>query len=143
MTFSNNATSKYVYDMLYPALTANSMLEWQAQIGPTKFPAWGALQTIPEYYWNLQQAIGTHQSVFHSNAIDLEDYTDDSFVIGMNLSKVQSDDGSDNMSSLSTRQGDLLSFRTRNLNTGITEAWIFLQYSMLLTVSEEGCAVFD
>ena len=143
MTFTNNASSKYTYEMLYPALDANNMLEWQAQIGPTKFPSWGALKEQPEYYWNLQQAIGTHQSVFHSNSIDLTDYLTDSFVIGMNLTKVQSEDGSDNFSAISTKQGDLLSFRTRNLNANIDQAWCILEYSMLLQVSEEGCSVFD
>ena len=141
-TYTSN-DDKYVYDMRQPDLSANAQLSWQSQIGPTKYPSWGSLQTDVEKYWNLQQAIGTHQSVFHSNSIDLADWNSDSYIIGMNLCKIQSDSNEDNYASISTKMGDLLNFHVKNLSTDVTTAWTTLQYSMLLTISEEGCAVFD
>ena len=141
-TYTSN-DDKYVYDMRQPDLSANAQLTWQSQIGPTKYPSWGSLQTDVEKYWNLQQAVGTHQSVFHSNAIDLADWNSDSYIIGMNLCKVQSENNEDNWSSISTKMGDLLNFHVKNFSTDVTTAWTTLQYSMLMTISEEGCAVFD
>ena len=129
--------------MRQPDLSANAQLMWQSQIGPTKYPSWGSLSTDVEKYWNLQQAVGTHQSVFHTNAIDLADWNSDYYIIGMNLCKVKSENNEDNMSSISTKMGDLLNFQVKNLSTDVTTAWTTLQYSMLMTISEEGCAVFD
>ena len=132
--------------MRQPDLSANAQLSWQSQIGPTKYPSWGSLQTDVEKYWNLQQAVGTHQSVFHSNSIDLAEWDTTSYIIGMNLCKVQSDDGSDNFSSLSASRfafsfSSFLSFSnfsfaarstvlsTRasnfNLSNARVSAWIF------------------
>ena len=141
-TYTSN-DDKYVYDMRQPDLSANAQLSWQSQIGPTKYPSWGSLQTDVEKYWNLQQAIGTHQSVFHSNSIDLADWNSDSYIIGMNLCKIQSDSNEDNYASISTKMGDLLTFKTTNLSTAVDTAWTVLQYSQLLTISEAGCETFD
>ena len=143
-TYTSNANSKYVVDMVYPALSATAMMSWQAQIGPTRYPAWGSLDNIPSYWWNLQQAIGTHQSVFHSNGIDTPDYLTNSFVVGLNLTKIISnDDGTDSFTGQNTRQGDLLTFKTTNLSTNIDTAWTVLQYSQLLILNESGVEVFE
>ena len=142
-TFSSNANSKYVSDMEYPALSATANMEWQGQIGATRFPQWGALKTIPEYWWNLQQAIGTHQSAFHTNAIELTDYLTDSFVVGLNLEKVSSDNADDVFSGLSTKMGDLATFRTKNVSTSVDTCWTTMQYSMIVQISEAGVEVFD
>ena len=143
MTFSNNSTSKYVYDMPYPALNANTPLETQISIGPVRYPAWGALKEIPEYYWSLQQAIGSHDSVIHSNSIDLADWTGNAHVIGFNLDKVQSDDGSQNYAGISTKIGDLVNVRCANLNTSIDTCWVHMQYDSLMTVGENGVEIFE
>ena len=111
-TYTSN-DDKYVYDMRQPDLSANAQLMWQSQIGPTKYPSWGSLQTVPEKYWSLQQAVGTHQSVFHSNSIDLAEWNTASYIIGMNLCKIQSENNEDNMSSISTKMGDLMNFHVK------------------------------
>ena len=143
MTFMHHANDSYVYHMRFPDLDANNPMEWQAQIGPTRYPAWGALKELPERYWNLQQTIGTHQSVFHTNAINLEHYVGDSHVVAIGLDKIQSDTGEDNMSSTSTKMGDLLSFRVKNIKTTVTQAWVTLRHSAVLILSEEGAQYLD
>ena len=142
-TFSSNANDKYVADMVYPALSSSAMMEWQGQIGPVRLPAWGSLQTIPEYWFSLQEAIGTHASVFHTNAIQLTDYLTDSFVVGMNLTKVSSESGEDLFAGISTKQGDLLTFRTKNVSTNVDTVWTTLRYSMLVNISQDGVEVFE
>jgi hypothetical protein len=129
--------------MEYPALSSTAMMEWQGQIGATRYPSWGALQTIPEYWWNLQQAIGTHQSAFHTNAIELTDYLTDSFVVGLNLDKVTSDSENSVFSGVSTKMGDLLTFQTKNVSTSVDTVWTTLQYEMIVQISESGVELFS
>ena len=73
-TYLNSDNDKVAADFKNPDLNASNQFEWQAQISSVKYPSWGALATTPEKWWNLQQAVGTHSSVFHSNAIDLADW---------------------------------------------------------------------
>ena len=87
--------------------------------------------------------VGTHQSVFHTNAINLEHYVGDSHVVAVGLDKIQSDTGEDNFSSVSTKMGDLLSFRVKNIKTTVTQAWVTLRHSAVLILSEEGAQYLD
>ena len=143
VTFSSNANSKYCHDMMYPSISASAITEFVAQIGSEKYPSHGELKTLPEYWHRLLEAIGIHASVFTSSAISLTDFTADSFVIGINLQKVLSDDGKSNYSGKSTKMGDLVSLRCKNIATSIDTCWVTLVYDGILTLSEEAAAVFD
>ena len=142
MTFAHMTNDKYVYDMKYSSISASQITEWQAQIGSKKYPE-AALQTIPEYWFKLLEAIGIHSSVFTSSAISLSDYKDDSWIIGINLQKVLSDDPSGNYSGTSTKMGDLLTFRTKNIATSLDTAYVTLAYDGILSISEESVSVYD
>ena len=143
MTFANSANDKYAADLKYSSISDAQITEWQAQIGSKKYPESNALQTIPEYWFRLLEAIGIHSSVFTNSAITLADYKGDSWIIGVNLQKVLSEDPNGNYSGTSTKMGDLLTFRTKNIATSIDTAYVTLAYDGILNVSEEGCAVFD
>jgi hypothetical protein len=142
-TWTNNAADKYVQNMRNPDLDADHPMEWQAQIGPMRYPSFGALKEQPEKYWTLQQAIGTHQSVFHTNAINLSHWLGDSHVIGIGLDKIVSDTDSDNFSSISTKMDDLLIFSAKNVNTSCDTVWTTIKYSSLLIINEEGCSLLE
>ena len=143
MTFANSANDKYAADLKYSSISDAQITEWQAQIGSKKYPESNALQTIPEYWFRLLEAIGIHSSVFTNSAITLADYKGDSWIIGVNLQKVLSEDPNGNYSGTSTKMGDLLTFRTKNIATSLDTAYVTLAYDGILQVSEEGCAVFD
>ena len=143
MSFMNNSSDKYVKDFKYPALSNTAMLEWQATLGSVRYPSWGALKTLPEFFWNLEQAITSHQSVYHAHAIELDSWTQNSFIIGMNLQKVHSEDENSTFSGTSSKMGDLLTFVARNVSTSVDQAWVTLAYDSLITISEDGVAEFS
>jgi hypothetical protein len=142
-TWTNNAADKYVQNMRNPDLDADHPMEWQAQIGPMRYPSFGALKEQPEKYWTLQQAIGTHQSVFHTNAINLSHWLGDSHVIGIGLDKIVSDTDQDNFNSISTKMGDLLTFSAKNVNTSCDTVWTTIKYSSLLIIKKRGCSLLE
>jgi hypothetical protein len=143
VTFSSNANDKYAYDMKYPSISASAMTEFVAQIGSEKYPSHGELKTIPEYWHRLLEAIGIHSSVFTTSAISLTEYLGDSFCIGINLQKVLSEDGKSNYSGKSTKMGDLVSLRCKNIATSLDTCWVTLVYDGILNLSEESAAVYD
>ena len=140
-TFTNNAAGKYAYDMDYPSL-AGSVMEWQATIGSKKVPE-TPITSIAEYYHQMIMAAGNHVSVLATHAISLAGYTTDSFIVGVNLERVLSDDPGGNTSGISTRQGDLLSFRTKNTAATIDTCWTVLAFDMITQIGESGVEVFD
>ena len=124
------------------SLSAGSIVEFQASIGSKKYPE-SSISSIAEYWFKLQEGIGSHTSTLHTNAISLADYTGDSFVIGISLEKVLSDHPDGNFSGISTKQGDLMSFRCKNISTSIDTAVLTIQFDSILQISEEGCTLFD
>ena len=143
MTFASSANSKYAHDMPYSSISVAQVTEFVAQIGSHKYPSHGELKTLPEYWFKLLEAIGIHSSVFTSSAITIDKYTDDSWVIGINLQKVLSESGETAYAGTSTKMGDLLTFRTKNIATALDTAYVTLAYDGILQISEEGCQVFD
>ena len=88
-----------------------------------------------------------HSSILHTMSVDLNDYLGNNFAVGLNLQKLHSnDDGSDPMAGLSTRMGDLISFRIEGLNAAAgspDSMFLSLSYSGLLVIEESGCTVYD
>ena len=142
MTFAHSSNDKYAYDLKASSISDSQITEWQAQIGSKKYPE-TALQTYPEYWFKLLEAIGIHSSMFTNSAITLSDYKDDSWIIGVNLQKVLSEDPAGNYSGTSTKMGDLLTFRTKNIATSLDTAYVTLVYDGILSLSEESVSVFD
>ena len=103
------------------------------------------MSSVPEFFMRLKTATGTHVSPFHNTAMTLTNYTSDSFIVGIDLEKVLSDDPSPvgNFSGYSTKAGDLLTVRTSNSAAAIDTTYLMLQYSAILQISEEGCVTFD
>ena len=134
--------------MRNPNLSESQPTEWTMQIGPHRYPSWGALTTDPEKMWSLQQAVGTHQSVFHTNALNLEHWdgsagSNSSHIIAVLLDKIQTDSGEDGFAGLSTKMGDLVTFCVKNVNASCQAAWTVIKFSQILVINEEGCQLLE
>ena len=142
-SFTHVTNDKYAYDFKWPALSSSAMLEWQAFIGSKRYPE-APMSTTCEMWFKLMEAIGLHHNVFANSAIQLSDYTSDSFTVAVNLQKVlYADDPAGSFAGVSTKMGDLLSFHAKNVTANVNTAWTCIYYDSILTVSEEGCALYD
>ena len=130
--------------MTYPSVYASQVFEFQLQLGASQWPN-QKISSVPEFWTKLEQCVGTHTSVYATNAISLAGYTSDSFVVGLNLQRVMSDDpsGAGNYSGTSSKSGSLLSARSANSTTAIDTAYLTLSFDVILSISESGCEVYD
>ena len=145
MTFLRTGSGdKEAQDLRYPSISADQVFTWQLQVASKKFPE-TAISSVAEYFMRLKTATGTHVSPFHNTALTLASYTQDSFILGIDLERVLSDDPSPvgNFSGLSTKAGDLLYIRSSNSHANIDTAFFVLQHSCILQLSEEGALLFD
>ena len=79
-----------------------------------------------------------------NSAIELSDYTGDSFIAAVNLQKVlYPEEAAGNFSGETTRNGDLLSFLAKNVSSSVDTAWTMLIYDSIITISEEGVQEFS
>jgi len=84
------------------------------------------MATIPELFYNFQQALPSIPNLTRDNFIQ------NAFTIAFDVRKVPGDP----TSSVSTRSGDLLRVDLLNLNANVTECWMTL-FAFLVTACRE------
>ena len=142
-TFSHMTNDKYAYDLKYPSLSSSQVMEWQAFIASRRYPE-AAINSVPEFWMKLLESMQIHSNVYSNSAIELSDYTGDSFIAAVNLQKVlYPEEAAGNFSGETTRNGDLLNFHAKNVSTSVDTAWTMLIYDSIITISEEGVQEFS
>ena len=120
-----------------------ALMSWDVQIGSLKFPESPAT-SIPETFSLLRQATAIHDESIRTLNITPQSYAAQSFVIGVPLQSV----AGAAFSGLSTRSGDLLSVRCKNLATdntinGASRIYVTMISEQLIEIREGSTSVLD
>ena len=118
------------------------MFELQLQLASKLMPE-QKISSVPEFWDKLQQAIGSHTSILTHSAIDLDSYKTDQFVAGINFQRVLADSDVTNFAGISSKSGSLLSLRTRNSASNISDCFIVIHHDLIITISDAGIEVYD
>ena len=99
------------------------------------------MSSLAEMCETLRKAVGTHNQDIKSISLDRDDYTSDSFLLGIDLEKNLGDP----FSAVNTRAGDVLRlvFNNIDVDTGLTSCYVHLISSSILEIRETGAFLFD
>ena len=113
---------------------------FQLQLGSKLWPE-QPMSSLAEMYETLRKAVGTHNQDIKSISLDRDDYTSDSFLLGIDLEKNLGDP----FSAVNTRAGDVLRlvFNNIDVDTGLTSCYVHLISSSILEIRETGAFLFD
>jgi hypothetical protein len=136
---------KESFDLRYPALNDNDFSETQIQLGSKKYPE-SAVSSCAESWYRLMETTGGRHSTLATSAIELADYKGAnalSYIFGLNFEKCISETGDTSWSGESLKQGDTITVRTRNINTNVTTAFFHMQHDAVLSITDQGCEVYE
>ena len=121
-------------------------MSWDVQIGSLKWPE-TPCSSIPETFSLLRQACAIHDESIRTLNITPQSYKSNGFVVGVPLSTVP---GSGNFAGLNTRAGDLLTVRTKGMQTDNTingagggRCYITMLHDSIVELREGSCSVLD
>jgi hypothetical protein len=134
-----NITGYNNYNPPSPQL-ADSPFSFQLQLGSKLWPE-QPMSSMAEMYETLRKAVGTHNQDIKNISIDRHDYTDGSFLLGVDLEKNLGDP----FSAQNTRAGDVLRlvFNGINPDTNLASCYVHLISSSILEIRETGAFLFD
>ena len=121
-------------------LLEDGPFSFQLQLGSKLWPE-QPMSSLAEMYETLRKAVGTHNQDIKSISLDRNDYTNQSFLLGVDLEKNLGDP----FSAQNTRAGDVLRlvFNGINAETGLTSCYVHLISSSILEIRETGAFLFD
>ena len=116
-----------------PALADNGAPQARLTIGPKNYPDPQSIASIPEHYYQLQQALGYAPNITRDAF-----QTGNCFTICWDLCKTPGDKST----SISTRSGDLLNVTLQNLTANAaSEAWLTMFAFSVVACREQGCTL--
>ena len=116
-----------------PALADGGAPLARLSLGPKNYPDPQAIASIPEYFYQLHQALGYAPNITRDNF-----QTGNCFTICWDLRKTPGDAST----SVSTRSGDLLNITLQNLTAGAaSECWLTMFAFSVVAVREQGCSL--
>ena len=137
---------KEAYDLRYPALSDTAFSETQVQLGSKRYPE-SSVSSCAESWYRLMETTGGRHSTLATSAIELADYKGTnalSYIFGLNFEKLIMDSpDTTNWSGESLKQGDTVVVRTKNINTNVTTAFFHYQFDGVLSITDQGCEVYE
>ena len=116
-----------------PALADGGAPQARLTIGPKNYPDPQSITNIPEYYYQLQQALGYAPNITRDAF-----QTGNCFTIVWDLCKTPGDKSS----AISTRSGDLLNITLQGLTANTaSEAWLTMFAFSVVACREQGCTL--
>jgi hypothetical protein len=118
-------------------------LEWQVSIGSLTFPVYPCTSTAQSLY-RLKQSLGIANSSFHAMNLTYAKYTNNTFILGLDLEKICEL----GFSGINTKANDLITIRTKwgdveNSNILPLKLYCVLCSDQILEIRDGGCTVFD
>ena len=119
-------------------------LTCQIQVGAMTWPI-QPISSMAEFFEHLRKVCGCHDQSVKTLAITKTSYESGSFAIGMSMERVP---GANAHSGYNTRSGDLVRIQLNGMAPladidHVDKAFITLWADQVLTISEQGCQVFD
>ena len=118
-------------------------LEWQVSIGSATYPVYPCRSTAESLY-RLKAALGIVNSSFHAMDLSYIKYTNNSFLLGIDLEKICEV----SFTGLNTKANDLITIKTKwgdvdNNNILPLKLYCFLCADMIMEIRDGGVTVFD
>ena len=118
-------------------------LEWMVSIGSLVFPVFPCASTSQSLF-RLRQSLGITNSSFHAMNLTYVKYTNNTFILGLDLEKVCEMA----FTGINTKANDLITIRTKwgdvtDSNILPLKLYCTLCSDMILEIRDGGCTVFD
>ena len=120
-------------------------LSMMVQLGSKKFPEQPIASTA-EFYEHLRKALHIHNNIYADLSLDLRQYEDNKFIIGVTTEKVLGSQAA--FSGLNTKTGDQLILTFTGMYDGGPDQTVHMVYAthvadQVVTLTESGIGVYD